>query len=192
MAEHMTAVTAEQLRDWHSPKQPWREYPNGTLARESWSGVAWEKCSLGWRATQGSTFPTPGAADQVRLPETLQEFLSRLAGYRGQEVCGNRLAADAGAQLARLSGMAAVPALDRSDIETARCGAHNLPMYADEIDCVDVRHPQCEYCSVMCPETGSIDCSKSERGECSHDKAEELRDVAKLLAKLAAPEPPHV
>lgn len=42
--------------------------------------------------------------------ETLQQFLTRLAGYRGQEVNGNRLAADAAAHLARLPGMsAAIP-----------------------------------------------------------------------------------
>jgi hypothetical protein len=38
----------------------------------------------------------------------------------------------------------------------------------------------------MDPTTGARECPLSDRGECCNDKAEELRDVAKLLAKLCA------
>lgn len=69
------------------------------------------------------------------------------------------------------------------DLHTIECAAHNLPMMADKIDCQDATHP-CDNCSPMCPETGAIECRKSERGECPHDDAEELRSLAELLRKF--------
>lgn len=69
------------------------------------------------------------------------------------------------------------------DLHIIECAAHNLPMMADKIDCQDATHP-CDNCGPMCPETGAIECWKSERGECPHADAAELRDLAELLRKF--------
>jgi hypothetical protein len=75
--------------------------------------------------------------------------------------------------------------LSDGDRDSARVYAHNLPMLADEIDCQDA-NTRCDRCGVMDPTTGVVECPRSDRGECDNDKAEELRDAAKLLAKLAS------
>jgi hypothetical protein len=54
--------------DWIDADKPWREYPVGTKARESWTGGYWTKTNMGWKWQTGNTFPTPEASDQVSLP----------------------------------------------------------------------------------------------------------------------------
>ena len=46
--------------------------------------------------------PDPMTAMTAEQPESLQQFLTRLVSYRGQNVNGNRLSIDAAAQLAKL------------------------------------------------------------------------------------------
>lgn len=57
---------------WQPVDRPWKEYPIGTKARESWMGGYWQKSEHGWKWHCGSTFPRPGIADQVCLPNSTQ------------------------------------------------------------------------------------------------------------------------
>lgn len=61
---NMRAVAEEELK-WTKPDRPWSEYPIGTRARQSWEGGWWEKTAQGWKWCCGSTFPTPGGANEV-------------------------------------------------------------------------------------------------------------------------------
>lgn len=54
-----------QTGKWVKATRGWRDYPIGTKARCSWEGGYWEKTERGWKWWNGSTFPTPGNADQV-------------------------------------------------------------------------------------------------------------------------------
>jgi hypothetical protein len=74
--------------------------------------------------------------------------------------------------------------LSAGERESARIYSVNLPLLADDIDCFDA-NTRCDRCSYD-PGTGTYECPRSDRGECDNDKAEELRDAAKLLAKLAS------
>lgn len=53
---------------WQRVNKLFSDYPVGTKARESWSGGHWVKTESGWKWYCGSTFPRPGAADEVMLP----------------------------------------------------------------------------------------------------------------------------
>jgi hypothetical protein len=52
---------------WVAATGPWKAYPVGTRARESWTGCHWTKTERGWQAPGGATFVRPGTADQVLL-----------------------------------------------------------------------------------------------------------------------------
>lgn len=54
-------------KKWTKPDRPWSEYPMDTIARQSWDGGWWRKVEHGWKWCCGSTFPTPGAADEVMI-----------------------------------------------------------------------------------------------------------------------------
>lgn len=65
-----TAGTAPEVarEGWHKAELEWRDYPEGTKARESWAGGGfWLKTDRGWKWHLGATFPTPGSADEVLL-----------------------------------------------------------------------------------------------------------------------------
>jgi len=55
---------------WERARGSWRDYPEGTMARDH-IGCEWVKLASGWwRAVGGDVFPTPGASAMwVRLPE---------------------------------------------------------------------------------------------------------------------------
>jgi hypothetical protein len=50
---------------WVKRDKLWNEYPIGTVARQSWTGMRWTKTARGWMADGGSTFPVPGDANEV-------------------------------------------------------------------------------------------------------------------------------
>lgn len=54
---------------WESINHPLESYPIGTKARESWHGGYWIKVLKGWKWCSGDTFPIPGCANEVMLPE---------------------------------------------------------------------------------------------------------------------------
>lgn len=58
---------------WQKADRQWNEYPVGTKARQSWDCGYWTKTEHGWKWPNGSTFPRPGAADQVMLPSVKAE-----------------------------------------------------------------------------------------------------------------------
>lgn len=64
-----TAPEPKPVREgWHKAEMAWSEYPEGTKARESWTGGGfWLKTARGWKWHLGATFPTPGGADEVLL-----------------------------------------------------------------------------------------------------------------------------
>ena len=71
----LCAMSVDQLNDprtlksrWKKRDRNWDGYPLGTEARQSWTGMSWTRTERGWRAFGGSTFPTPGDADEVREP----------------------------------------------------------------------------------------------------------------------------
>lgn len=53
--------------NWVRADKAWSEYPEGTHARESSSGLTWEKTGDEWEHSNGDTFPRPGAANQVKF-----------------------------------------------------------------------------------------------------------------------------
>jgi hypothetical protein len=74
MDDDRKAITDKQLAGtgWQRATRRWSEYPIGTKARQSWEGGHWVKIEHGWKWHCGSTFPYPGGADQVMLPDADQ------------------------------------------------------------------------------------------------------------------------
>jgi hypothetical protein len=56
------------MSEWKIRTLPWKDYPVGSEARQSWTDMTWTKTSRGWKANGGDTFPIPGDADEVRCP----------------------------------------------------------------------------------------------------------------------------
>jgi hypothetical protein len=56
--------------NWQKIDKPFSEYPIGTKARISWErGGWWTKTEKGWKWCVGATFPVPGNADEISLPD---------------------------------------------------------------------------------------------------------------------------
>lgn len=71
VSEPAETSPARAVREFESVAKDWDEYPIGTTAKQSWTGCQWTKTERGWKAgANGSTFPIPGGADQVRLPQS--------------------------------------------------------------------------------------------------------------------------
>lgn len=68
-AGHETSI-APKVRTFERASKAWAQYPIGTIAQQSWTGCKWTKTERGWKAHAGDTFPIPGGADQVLLPES--------------------------------------------------------------------------------------------------------------------------
>lgn len=60
----------QAVAEWQRIDRDLSSYPIGTRAQESWNGCEWVKTERGWKAVGGSTFPRPGGANQVKLPDS--------------------------------------------------------------------------------------------------------------------------